>query len=133
MENTTHPHVRQVLDYLAAAGRQDFAAAAGFFADDFRYTVPGRNALAGSFTGKTAALDYFGKLMQVSQGSYKIEEMVDWLVSDTRVMLIARESVSRGDKTHEWTRYIVFRLAGGKFSEVVLLEDDQYAYDAFWQ
>jgi uncharacterized protein len=133
MDPNSHPHVQQVLAYLAAAGRQDFAAAAQFFTDDFRYTVPGRNPLAGSFTGKNAALDYFGKLMQASQGSYKIEEMVDWLVSDSRVMLIARESVARAGKTHAWTRYIVFRVAGKKFSEVVLLEDDQYAYDAFWQ
>jgi ketosteroid isomerase-like protein len=132
MTSAAHPNIQLVQDYLAAAGRQDFAAAAGFFTDDFIYRVPGSNPLAGTFTGPSAALDYFGQLMKASQGSYHIDEMVDWLVSDTRVMLIARESVTLNGRSHRWTRYIVFRIEGARFAEVALLEDDQAAFDALW-
>ncbi|MBC7940031.1 MAG: nuclear transport factor 2 family protein [Chitinophagaceae bacterium] len=132
MTNAMHPHVQLVLDYLAAASRRDFAAAATFFADDLVYRVPGTNPLAGTFHGKSAALDYFGRVMAASQGSYKVDEIVDWLVSETRVMLIARESITVNGRSHNWTRHILFQIVQGRFADVALFEDDQSAFDALW-
>lgn len=130
---TDHPNIALVRDYLSAAASGDIARATSFFAPDFVYVVQGNNPFAGVTTGPAAALEYFGALMGVSRGSYRIGSEVDWLVSDRRTLLIAEESITIGEMAHDWTRFILFLIEDGRFKEVRLFEDDQAAFDAVWR
>jgi ketosteroid isomerase-like protein len=124
-----HPHIALVKRYLDAAQQQDFAKAASFFTTDFEYVVPGRNTLSGTYHAPSAALDYFGKLMALTKGSYTITEMVEWLVSDTGVVLIAKEKFAINGKEINWTRVIWFTVKDEQFARVELFESDQYGVD----
>jgi uncharacterized protein len=126
----TQTNIDIVKDYLAAAARQDFDAMRTVFTEDFVYRVPGRGPLAGVTTGQGAALDYFGKIMALTQGTYAIDEIIDWLASETRVALVARESASRNGTDVKWTRIILFSFRDGKIAEAALFDDDLYAIDA---
>jgi uncharacterized protein len=127
-----HPNIQLVQAYLEAAGRQDFAAAALFFSPALQYNAPGKNRFAGQFNGQQAALEYFGALMQATQGSYGVSELRDWMVSDDYVLLLAKEHAALGENKLDWNRLILFEVQGGKFSKINLFEDDQYAFDAFF-
>jgi uncharacterized protein len=126
----TTANIDIVKAYLAAAAAQDFDAMRAVFTDDFVYRVPGRGPLAGVTTGQGAALDYFGKIMALTQGTYAIDEIVDWLASETRVALVARERASRNGTEVKWTRIILFTFRSGKIAETTLFDDDLYALDA---
>lgn len=52
-----------------------------FFADDIVWHVPGRNPLSGDYKGKEEVLGFFGKLMELTQGSLK-QEIHDMLAND---------------------------------------------------
>ena len=94
--------------------------------------MPGHNQTSGDFTGPDAVLASFGKLMQLSGGTYRILETTDWLTSEHRVLLVAREQAQRQGQLFEWTRLILFEIRDGKMAAADIFEDDQYAVDAFW-
>jgi ketosteroid isomerase-like protein len=119
----TDTKITKVQNYLEAAKRQDIPAMLSLFADDLVYSVPGNHALAGETHGKSAAVEYFGKLMEMTGGTYGITGIVDWLVSDHRLALIANEKMSRDGKSVAWTRIILFTFRGELVSEVALFDD----------
>lgn len=120
-----------IQSYLESAKQQDFAAMAAHFSTDLVYTVPGRGPLSGRTTGASAALDYFGALMGLTGGTYAIVEIVDWLVSDNRVALIASETATRNGRRLDWTRLVVFTFRDGLIAEVVLYDDKLQELDEF--
>ena len=123
------PKIEAVKAYLEAARRQDFPAMLAVFADDLVYRVHGRGPLSGETHGKSAALDYFGKVMELTGGTYSITGVVDWLASSERVALVANESATRHGKNLEWTRVIVFRFRENLIAEVSLFDDRQTELD----
>lgn len=119
----TDPKVTAIHAYLDAAKRQDFPAMAAFFAPDLIYEVPGRGPLSGRTHGQSAALDYFGAIMGLTDGTYAMTEAVDWLVSADRVVLIAEETATRNGRRLDWTRLVVFTFRGELIAHIVLYDD----------
>jgi uncharacterized protein len=126
----TNSKIEIVKAYLEAATRQDFLAMQSYFTDDFVYHVPGKGPLSGVFVGKTAAIDYVGRMMSLTGGTYTITECVDWLQSPERVALIAKEQIVRLGETFKWTRVILFSFRGHRFSAVSLFDDNVDGLDA---
>lgn len=131
--NTTHPYIQHILAYTEAAAKRDFDTGASYFAPDVVYQVAGNNPISGRFTGFfTGVMVSFGKMMELSAGTYGIEEIIDWLLSDRRVLLIAKEKATVKGQTKHWTRYILFEFdAQDKICRCDILEDDQQAMDDF--
>jgi len=125
----TDPKTIKIQAYLEAAKRQDVPAMLALFADDLVYRVPGNNPLSGVTQGKSAAIDYFGRLLKITGGTYGITSIVDWLVSGDRVALVATEAMSRGGRSVAWTRIILFTFRDGLVSEVALFDDKQSEID----
>lgn len=126
----TDPKIALVKRYLEAAKHQDFPAMLASFTSDLVYRVPGTSALAGETRGKSAALDYFGRLMQLTGGTYSITGIVDWMSSTDRVALIATETASRNGRRLDWTRIVLFTFKDGLISEVSLFDDKLAELDA---
>ncbi len=123
--------VAVVQGYLADLGRGDLEAAGARFAEDLAYRVPGRNQLAGQTRGRDAAGRWFAAMGELSSGTYRLTNAVDWLASDGQAVLLAEEHGTVAGREHDWTRAIVFTLDNGLIHRVQLLEDDQYGYDAW--
>jgi ketosteroid isomerase-like protein len=124
-----HRNIDLVRAYLATAGSGDLDRAAQFFTDDFVWVAQGDNPGAGIRTGPRAVLNYFGEMKGLSDGTYAITGEVDWLVSDSRVMLIAAETMTVGGRRHDWRRFILFTVRGAQFCDLRIFEDDQAAFD----
>jgi len=123
--------VAVVQAYLADLERGDPEAAGARFAADLVYRVPGRNPLAGQTTGPDAAGRWFAAMGELSGGTYRMTNAVDWLASDARAVLLAQEHGTVAGRDHDWTRAVVFTVEDGLIHDVQLLEDDQYGYDAW--
>ena len=68
-----HPNVTLIRDGYAAFAKGDLAALSDLFAEDLVWHVPGQSQLAGDYRGQEAVFAYFGKLMEVTEGSFRID------------------------------------------------------------
>ncbi|MBC7809047.1 MAG: nuclear transport factor 2 family protein [Akkermansiaceae bacterium] len=128
----SHPHVQLVKRYQAAMATGDFATGATFFAPDVRYVVPGDNPLSGDFVGAEQVMGYFGKLMEVTGGTYRITEML-WLVCENEVALVTTDYAERKGQPLIWSETIVFEIIDGKKKFIRLFQSDQETVDAFFR
>lgn len=126
-----HPLVRKIMDYQAAMARGELEAGRAVFQPDVVYVVPGVNALSGRYVGPDAVMGYFGRLMQVTQGSYRISEMT-WLVCGEKVLLETMNHASIADRSLDWREAIAFEFRDGRKALIDLYQADQGAVDAFF-
>src|SRR5690242_20156290 len=107
----------------------DSPAVLEVFSPDIRWQVGGRSATAGEYVGHDAVLGFFGKLMDLSAGSFQIE-VVDVLASEDRVVVLTRETGEReGHRPLDIRGVHMWRVAGGKAVEFQSTADDVYAED----
>jgi uncharacterized protein len=128
---TDHPLVQKIIAYQAAMARQDFAEGGTIFAPDVVYVVPGNNPLSGRYEGPDAVMGYFGRLMEVTGGTYEISDML-WLTCDDRVALSTRNKAMIGRQSLVWDETIVFEFVDGLKQRIDLFQADQGAVDLFF-
>lgn len=110
----------------------DIPAVLDVFAPDIRWRVGGRSAIAGEYVGHDAVLGFFGKLMDLSGGTFQLE-LVDVLASEDHVVVLTRETGEREGRSPLDIRGVhMWRVADGKAVEFQSTADDVYAEDAFW-
>jgi ketosteroid isomerase-like protein len=116
-------------EYLAAARRDDWATAFGYFADDIVMRVPGRSALAGERRGKDAAAEYIQTVRERYRDGWIELELIDMLSGDERVALLVRERFHGDGPPVEIRRANVYRVRDDAIVEITIFEADQYAVD----
>jgi ketosteroid isomerase-like protein len=124
----SHPNVQRLRDGYTAFGKGDFAALDGLFAEDIRWHEPGRNQLSGDYEGRAAVYELFGRLMEVTEGSFRIDLRVV-LADDTHGAAVVGITAHRGDRTLDTTNAHVFRFEGDRVAEFWETAGDQYATD----
>jgi ketosteroid isomerase-like protein len=120
--------VRRIFDAFA---RKQGLALRGLFADDAVWLVPGRGAMAGTYTGREEIFRFLGRLPKETDGTYG-SELVDVLASDDRAAALYRARGARHGRTLELDQLLLFRIADGLVQEVLALPSDPEAFEAFW-
>jgi uncharacterized protein len=128
---TDNPLVQRIMAYQAAMARQDFTEGATIFAPNVVYIVPGNNILSGRYEGPDAVMGYFGRLMEITAGTYEISDML-WLTCDNRVALSTENKATIGDQSLVWAEAIVFEFIDGLKQRIDLFQADQRAVDLFF-
>jgi SnoaL-like protein len=80
-----------ITEYLAAARREGWDRAYGFFAADIVMHVPGRSVFADDRHGKDAAVAYIQSVRDHYRNGKVELELIDRLISGERVALLLRE------------------------------------------
>jgi uncharacterized protein len=115
-----------------AFGEGDMETLRSLFAPDAVHVAPGNNPVAGEFKGVDAILGYYGKLFELSDGTFTAELETVKVEGDDTVVATHRDKAQRGDKTLDQDETLTFTISGGKFTRLVENRSDQAAYDAFW-
>ena len=115
-----------------AFGEGDMETLRSLFAPDAVHVAPGNNPVAGEFKGVDAILGYYGKLFELSDGTFTAELETVKVEGDDSVVATHRDKAQRGDKTLDQDETLTFTISGGKFTRLVENHSDQAAYDAFW-
>ena len=68
-----HPNVVRIRDGYAAFAKGDFAALNNLFAEDLLWHDAGRNQTSGEYRGREAVYGFFGKLMEITEGSFRAD------------------------------------------------------------
>ena len=126
-----HPNADLLAAHLAALTRGDIATAMGFYSDDVTFHYPGRNRLSGDYRGKGEVLALMGRVLELTNGSFR-PEVHDILASDDHVAALVTVHAARDGAPVEWTSVDLFHLRDGKLSEHWVHEVDHEAVDRFW-
>jgi ketosteroid isomerase-like protein len=131
MATIEHPNAKVVRRFYDAFARGDMETTKTCFVQNALWHLPGRSAIAGDYRGVDAIFRFFGKLRELSGGTFKAE-LVDVLANDRHVIALQHATATRGTKRLDLTVCQLMRIHDGKILEVRGHYSDQYALDDFW-
>src|SRR5579863_4614072 len=128
---SAHDNGELIRSGYEAFSEGDMETIAKIFATDIQWNISGRNMISGTYDGQDETFAFFGKLMELTDGTFSAE-VHDLLASDDHVVVLARESGSRNGKSLESDDVHVWHLADGKAVEFWGISKDQHEVDEFW-
>jgi uncharacterized protein len=123
-----HPNVARIRAGYAAFANGDVAVLTDLFAEDLLWHDSGRNQLSGEYRGREAVFGLFGKLMEVTEGSFRAD-LHTLLADDEHGIALVVLTASRGGRSVEVNEAHVFHMRDGKVVEFWNASADQYAFD----
>jgi len=126
-----HPDEELVRRGYDAFGRGDMETLREVFHPDLVWHSPGRNQLAGDHRGVEAVLGFFGRTMELTGGTFRVE-VHDVVASDEHVVGLNSVAAQRAGKTLNGRNALVFHVRDGRATEVWQFWEDQYAADEFF-
>ena len=123
-----HPNAARIRDGYAAFAKGDFAVLNDLFAEDLVWREFGRSQLAGEYRGRDAVYGLFGKLMEVSEGTFRVD-LHKVFADDEHGVALVTTTASRGGQSIAVYAAHVFDLRDGKVTEFRDGSTDQYAVD----
>ena len=127
-----------LLDRLHSAQNDFYAGGSGaalreLLAADITWTVPGDNAIAGTYRGLDAVLDYFRRRRDLADRSFRMKRL-DVLVGDgNRVAALTDGSATIAGIEHRWSTVGLYDVVDDRIAACWLLPLDQRAFDAIWR
>jgi len=102
------------------------------FTPDVVWHQGGRNQTSGDYRGADAVIGLFGKLFQLTDGTFSVE-VHDLLASEEHAVVLATVHAQRGGKTLQHGEYShVCHFRDGKLSEAWIVNVDPYEGDEFF-
>ena len=123
-----HPNVTRIKDGYAAFAKGDFAVLNDLFAEDLLWHVGGRSQLANDYRGRDQVYEFFGKLMELTEGSFHLDLHAVFADDEHGVALVVG-TASRGGKSVTINEAHIYHLRDGKVTEFWDGSTDQYAFD----
>jgi ketosteroid isomerase-like protein len=120
-----------VRDLYDAFAKRDAPTLKRLIHEEAAWHVPGRNPLSGAHQGHDAIFAYFGRLGQLSGGTYR-GDLVDVLGSGTRAAAYVASKGSREGRTLDETYLLLFEFRDGRVLSARLYPEDAHRFDAFW-
>jgi uncharacterized protein len=115
-----------------AFSKGDMETIAKIFGSDIRWTVSGRNQISGTYSGQEETFAFFGRLMELTDGTFALG-MHDLLASDDHVVVLAKETARRNGKSLESDDVHVWHISNGQAVEFWGISKDQNEVDKFWE
>lgn len=126
-----HPNVELLRRGYEAYSSGDMDTINALFADDISWHVSGRNQLSGDYSGKNEVFAFFGKLMELSGGTSRLE-VHDLLANDEHGVALVTGSATRDGRDFSGHDVHVFHLREGRVVEFWDTPVNQGEADEFW-
>lgn len=125
-------HLALMRRTLDAFGTGDMATLSEVFAPDIVWRVPGRSTLAGTYAGQAEVFGFFGKMMELTAGTFRVEP-VGMMANDSGGVFIDRLKAEREGRALDVELCLVVRIANGKIIEGTDYIHHEHQWDAFWE
>ncbi len=127
-----HPNEALVRRGYQAFSSGDMATLAEVMSPDVVQKVAGDNLVSGAYKGRDEVFAYYGRLMELSGGTLRVELQRVQAQGDDKVVARHLGTAQRNGKSISSMDTIVFTIANGVAVELDQSSDDQAAEDAFW-
>lgn len=127
-----HPNEEIVRQGYQAFGEGDMDTLGSLYAPDAVHVASGSNPVSGEYKGVDDILAYYGKLFELSNGTFAAEVKSVRVEGEDTVVATHRNKGQRGDKTLDQDETLTFTIVGGKITRIAESHSDPAAYDAFW-
>ena len=126
-----HPNEETLRRGYDAFSNGDMEAVLGLFTDDVVWHIPGRNQISGDYRGKEEVGGFFGKLMELTNGTFRVE-VHDILANDEHGVVLAKLTGERNGRTLNANDAQVWHIREGQLSEFWSQFFDFYSVEEFW-
>jgi ketosteroid isomerase-like protein len=126
-----HPNVELLRSGYNAYSTGDMDVLTRLFADEILWHVAGRSPISGDYKGRDQVFGFFGKLMELSDGTAKID-VHDILANDEHGVALVTGTATRGGRSFEGQDVHTFHIRNGQVVEFWDGPLDQYEADEFW-
>jgi uncharacterized protein len=100
--------------------------------EDIVWTVPGENAIAGTYEGRDAVLDYFARRRDLANRTFRMHPR-DVLTGDgDDVAAVTDGTAVIGGEERRWSTIGLYRFRGDRIAACWLLPLDPEAFDEIW-
>ena len=127
----SHPNEELIRGGYEAFVRGDVNEVLSRFAEDITWHVPGRSPIAGDYRGHEEVMGFFGKLQEMTGGTFGLD-VHDVLASDDHVVALVRLTGERSGERHSSNAAHVWHVRDGKATEFWGLSASPYEDDEFW-
>jgi ketosteroid isomerase-like protein len=128
---TDHPNAQRMREVAEAVTSGDVAGALARFSDDLVWYVPGGSALDRVYRGHAGLEQFFGSLLQRSNGTLN-PQTVDVLASDDHVVIFLRITAERDDAALNLLVAHFATVGPNGFTRNWFLPDDVAAWNRFF-
>jgi ketosteroid isomerase-like protein len=130
VQTTDHPNAIQLRDAFAAFSRGDLDAVRANFTEDATWTNAGSSALSGSYSGWDEISGMFGKLFDLTAGTFSMN--VISTVADDRFAVAVYDATSTINGKTDTQRFVLADEMTGdrKVTSIHSMAFDQAAADA---
>ena len=127
-----HPDVTLVKRGYDAFNSADIAALTEIIADDAVQTMVGNNLVSGEFKGRDNILAMYGKLAELTNGTYRVEIEQTFTDGNGTVVVVHHQTATREGKRLDNRQALIFRIVGGKVVSLTDASDDIAIDDDFY-
>ena len=131
-EATPDKYIEHVRTGYRAFNEQDIPTLTSVLAHDVVQNVPGNSQLAGSYKGIEAVLAYYGKLGELTDGTFRADLIDAHGDGRGHVMALHQITATRNGVTRVSRGSIVFTFLGDRATDLLELHSDQAGDDAFF-
>jgi uncharacterized protein len=107
----------------------DMAPIASLIANDTTWCITGSSPVSGTYTGTDEIFGFFGSVMDLYQGTFRIDARDVLANGDYGVILCTEHGIVHGELL-EFSSVHVWKLRNGKCTQFMSYEDD--IYHKFW-
>jgi ketosteroid isomerase-like protein len=122
-----------VQEYFNSLAQGDLQKLGSLLAEDIVWNQPGKGALSKTYRGKAEVFALFGKFMEISQGTFRIDRVDSIMANGNSVAATLHFSAKKPGAAIAMNGVDLMKIEDGKIKEVSLFSQDQAAEDAFWK
>ena len=126
-----HPNVAQLRRGYEAFAKGDLDTLGELFDPGVVWHTLGHNPLSGDYKGQDEVFGFFGKVSELSGGTFQLD-LHGVFADDEHGVVLVHARGERDGKTLDMNEVHVFHFKDGKTSEFWGFEEDQRAADEFW-
>lgn len=126
-----HPNTMLMRRAYDAFSASDLDALREIVAEDATWHQPGHNAISGDYVGRDAIFGYFGKLSELTGGTFKAE-VIDIVADDERAIAVQRSTATKNGEVYDTKDVLVSEIRDGKFVDTQVYESNPELEDGFW-
>jgi ketosteroid isomerase-like protein len=127
-----HPHVALIRRGYEAFNKGDVDTLRQIIARDCVQHVGGDSQASGEFKGVDAMLAYYGRLAELTDGTFRAEPELFTTDGNGHVIVVHHLTGTRGGKTLDQRGALLFQIVADQAVDLLQCDEDLDESDRFW-